>query len=168
MVSIPPCPFAPFDETLSLDNPHYYFMQCAFNEALKAWKSGEIPIGCIAVSNGKIVARSHNLVETNHDATQHAELNILRTLSQQRNNWRLTDITLYVTKEPCPMCSGAIYKARIPMVILGVFDNQQGCLGGRLDFNQHVHLNHTVSIQLESLDGLCEKLLLTFFTSRRT
>lgn len=166
MQFIPKCPFLPFDE--QVDEPtHAFFMKCAYNEALRAWALGEIPIGAIAVFNGEIVARACNQVESMRDATAHAEMQIIREVSQKRSDWRLNDITLYVTKEPCPMCSGAIHKARIPKVIVGVWDTAQGCLGGCINFSQSLRLYHNVNVACESLNGACEDLLLTFFKLRR-
>lgn len=164
---IPKCPFLSFDETVSNSNNDIFFMRCAFNEALKAWDLGEIPIGAVGVINGEIVARAYNCVEAKNDATAHAEMEIIRYLSQKKGDWRLSDLTLYVTKEPCPMCSGAIYKSRIPRVVLGAFDTIQGCLGGRIHFNTILHLYHQVQVDYEPLNGLCEDMIKTFFKLRR-
>ena len=142
-------------------------MRCAFNEALKAWGKGEIPIGAVAIADDKLVARAHNAVETNHDPTAHAEMQLIRELSKKKRDWRLTDVTLYVTKEPCPMCAGAIYKARIPKVVVGVVDRQQGCLGGCLCLHTALRLYHRVSVEVEPLEDACERMLKTFFELRR-
>lgn len=160
------CPFMPFDVSYTRQDD-CFFMQNAYNEALKAWQLGEIPIGAVAVENGKIIARACNLVETNHDATAHAEMEIIRCLSKARGDWRLNGITLYVTKEPCPMCSGAIYKSRISRVVLGVYDTVQGCIGGRIHFNDTLKLYHKLDVAQEGLEGACENLLKTFFDLRR-
>lgn len=166
MQFIPKCPFLPFDER-SDTLTDAFFMKCAYNEAVRAWELGEIPIGSVAVVGGKIVARACNQVENMMDATAHAEMQIIRHLSQKRSDWRLDDVTLYVTKEPCPMCSGAIHKARIPKVVIGVWDKTQGCMGGCLNFSETLRLYHNVEVVCESLDGACEELLLTFFKLRR-
>ena len=166
MTAIPSCPFEFFDENPS-GNSSAYFMRCAFNEALKAWEKGEIPIGAVAIADDKLVARAHNAVETNHDPTAHAEMQLIRELSQKKGDWRLTDVTLYVTKEPCPMCAGAIYKARIPKVVVGVVDRQQGCLGGCLCLHTALRLYHRVSVEVEPLEDACERMLKTFFELRR-
>ena len=163
----PQCPFISFDETEVHTSNDTLFMRCAFNEALKAWNKGEIPIGAIGVINGEIVARAYNRVETEKDATAHAEIEIIRYLAHKKGDWRLSDLTLYVTKEPCPMCSGAIYKSRIPRVVLGAFDPIQGCLGGRIHFNTTLHLYHQVQVDYEPLEGLCEDMIKTFFKLRR-
>jgi len=160
------CSFIPFDVSIETQDD-CFFMKNAYNEALKAWQLGEIPIGAIAVEDGKIIAKACNLVETNHDATSHAEMEIIRYLSNLRGDWRLNGITLYVTKEPCPMCSGAIYKSRISRVVVGVYDAIQGCLGGRIHFNDILKLYHKIEVAQEGLNGTCENLLKTFFELRR-
>lgn len=160
------CPFVPFDVSQEIQEDRF-FMRNAYNQALKAWQLGEIPIGAVAVENGKIIATACNLVETNHDATAHAEMEIIHYLSKMRGDWRLNGITLYVTKESCPMCSGAIYKSRISRVVVGVYDDIQGCLGGRIHFNNILKLYHKIDVSQEGLDGACEKLLKTFFELRR-
>ena len=169
MTFIPTCPFKPWDENTSQknDTATIYFMKCAYNEALKAWENGDIPIGAVAVTQNTIVARSYNKVEQQQCACAHAEINIIQQLSQQIGSWRLDNYTLYVTKEPCPMCSGAIYKARIPQVVIGLKDEEQGCLGGKFFLHEHLRLYHTVSIQYETLQGACKDLLLEFFKQRR-
>ena len=161
----PSCPFLPFDES-HLEVSDRFFMQCAYNEALRAWQLGEIPIGAVAVIDGKIAARSCNLVETRKDATAHAEMEIIRQLSAQKQDWRLNDVKLYVTKEPCPMCSGALYKARVKSVVIGLPDNMQGCLGGRLDFKD-LRMYHKIDVSYEPLGNACDTLLRTFFLLRR-
>ncbi len=164
---IPNCPFMPFDEVYSYESRHRYFMRCAYNEALRAWAMGEIPIGAVGVVGDEIVARSCNLVESKSDATAHAEIELIRKLSCQRCDWRLNDVVLYVTKEPCPMCSGAIYKSRIKQVFIGAYDAFQGCMGGCLHFNHTLRLYHKVEVFVESLSGACEELLTTFFRLKR-
>lgn len=164
---IVPCPFKPFLEHYQPESEQQFFMQCAYNEALKAWALGEIPIGAIAVREQQIVARSHNLVETKQDATCHAEMELLRQLASQQRHWRLNEITIYVTKEPCPMCAGAFYKSRIPKVVIGLHDPFQGCLGGRIHFNTTLRLYHTIEVILEPIQGACETLITTFFQLRR-
>ena len=166
MQFVPKCPFLPFDEQIHKPKDTF-FMKCAYNEALRAWALGEIPIGVVAVVNGEIVARTYNQVEHMQDATAHAEMQIIRDLSQKRSDWRLDDVTLYVTKEPCPMCSGAIHKARIPKVVVGVWDKAQGCMGGCIHFSETLRLYHQINVTCEPLDGACEELLLTFFKLRR-
>ena len=166
MQFVPKCPFSPFNEP-DCPTTDAFFMKCAYNEALRAWELGEIPVGAIAVIDGEIVARACNQVETMRDATAHAEMQIIRHLSQKRSDWRLNDVTLYVTKEPCPMCSGAIHKARIPKVVVGVWDKAQGCIGGCIHFSEVLRLYYRVNVTCEPLDGVCEELLRAFFKLRR-
>lgn len=161
------CPFAPFKARFAYERRHQYFMQCAYNEAIRAWNEGEVPIGAVAVIDDKIVASAYNRVEKDRDATAHAEMSLIRQLSKNFGDWRLSNVTLYITKEPCPMCSGAIYKARISSIYIGLYDEQQGCVGGCCHFNHTVKLNHKLQVYLEPLDGACETLLKTFFKLRR-
>lgn len=164
---VPDCPFFSFNDTFSYKNRHRYFMRCAYDEALKAWAVGEIPIGAVGVVNDRIVAKGHNLVENKKDATAHAEMELIRKLSVQGNDWRLSDVTIYVTKEPCPMCSGAIYKSRIRQIFIGAYDTYQGCMGGCLHFNHALRLYHKIDVFVETLSGACEELLTTFFKLKR-
>ena len=162
---IPLCPFKKF--TFNNDKcDDEYFMKHACNEALKAWAIGEIPIGAIAVIDDKIIARAHNLTERAKNATAHAEMLLINKVSKKIGDWRLSNTTLYVTKEPCPMCSGAIFKSRIKRVVIGLVDERQGCLGGKLNFN-NIPLNHTLITSVTSLNNFCETLLKTFFELRR-
>ena len=161
-------PSAAFDE---------HFMRMALREAEKAAADGEVPTGCVIVeepedfdmppSSVRILGRAHNQAEGLSDATAHAEMLALTAAFQARGNWRLVNTRLYVTKEPCPMCAGAIYKARIPKVVVGVIDRQQGCLGGCLCLHTALRLYHRVSVEVEPLEDACERMLKTFFELRR-
>ena len=144
-----------------------YYMQLALEEARKAAELGEIPIGAVLVHEGEVVCRAHNMRETWQSATAHAEVIVIEEACKKLARWRLSGCTLYVTVEPCPMCSGAIYKSRIPRVVVGAFDAIQGCLGGRIHFNTSLHLYHQVQVAYEPLDGLCEDMIKTFFKLRR-
>jgi tRNA(adenine34) deaminase len=161
----PICPFGTFEES-SIGDP-VSFMRMAYNEAMKAWQEDEIPVGAVAVFEGKVMARTHNRVEQLKNAMAHAEMLVLREISQILDSWRLTGVTLYVTKEPCPMCAGAIFKSRVGKVFVGVSDLQQGCLGGRLDFNLDLALHHTLEVRYVPLGGACEDLIKTYFRLRR-
>jgi tRNA(adenine34) deaminase len=142
-------------------------MRMAYNEALKAWREDEIPVGAVAVFKDKVMARNHNRVEGSKNATAHAEMLVLEETSRILDSWRLTGVTLYVTKEPCPMCAGALFKSRVREVFVGVSDFQQGCLGGRLDFNLDLALHHTLEVRYIPLNGACEDLIRTYFRLRR-
>lgn len=102
------------------------FMEAAYKEALKAYQKGEVPVGCVIVQAGKIVARGHNLRETKQNSLAHAEIIAINKACKKIGFWRLDDVELYVTLEPCPMCTGAILQARIPKVYFGALDRRNG------------------------------------------
>ena len=104
-------------------------MQQALLEARKAYDMGEVPIGAVIVKDGKVIARGHNLRETEKDPTLHAEMVAIREAARYLGGWRLTGCELYVTIEPCPMCAGAIIQARIERVVFGAMDPKAGCAG---------------------------------------
>jgi len=131
---------------------HTKYMQIAINEALLAASEGEIPVGAVLVQNDKIIAQSHNQRELLHDATCHAEINVIRKACSILGNWRLSDCTLYVTLEPCPMCAGAIVNARISKLVYGAPDSQAGGVESIFNITTNKNLNHKVEI----LSGICE------------
>ena len=104
-------------------------MKQAYNEAVKAYEKEEIPVGCVIVKDDVIIARGHNLKETKQLSTAHAEIIAIEKASKKLNNWRLEDCTMYVTLEPCPMCTGAIINSRIKNIYIAVEDNISGCCG---------------------------------------
>lgn len=119
-----------------------YYMQLAIEEAKKAAERGEIPIGAVLVANGEVISAAHNMRETWHDATAHAEMITIIEACAVLERWRLNDATLYVTLEPCPMCAGAIINSRIRRVVYGAADTKAGCCGSVTDlfampFNHH-------------------------------
>lgn len=144
-----------------------FFMGEALRQAQKAFTAEEVPVGAVIVSGGKIIARACNQVETLKDATAHAEIVAITQASSVLDDWRLTDCDLYVTKEPCPMCAGAIVHARLRRVLFGCADPKSGAAGGLLNLLQHPSLNH----QCEIVGGLrqdeCRTLLQSFFSVRR-
>jgi tRNA(adenine34) deaminase len=109
------------------------FMELAIAEAEKAAAENEIPVGAIAVLNGEVIASEHNRMEQLHDATAHAEILLIRKVSSIIGDWRLSDITIYVTKEPCAMCAGALVNARVKRLVYGLPDPRSGCCGSALD-----------------------------------
>ena len=120
----------------------YEYMKEALNEAEKAFRLGEVPIGAVIVRNGEIIARGHNLTETRKDPTAHAEMNAIRQAAERLGGWRLPGCTMYVTCEPCAMCAGAILSARIPRVVYGASDQKFGacksvCSLFDMNFNHH-------------------------------
>ena len=140
-------------------------MLIALQEARKAYKEGEIPVGAIIVKEGKVIGRGHNLKETTKDPTQHAEIVAIRDAVKKIGDWRLNGATIYVTKEPCVMCAGAIIEARIERVVFGMADKEKGALGGK--FNILNILGAKISVEKEILSQESKKLLLSFFENLR-
>src|SRR5208283_1749689 len=136
-------------------------------QAAKAGEAGEVPVGAVVVRAGKIIARAFNQVEALKDATAHAEMLALTQAENAVGDWRLTDCTLYVTKEPCPMCAGAIIHTRLARVVFGAGDPKGGAAGGALNLLQFSTLNHrceiTAGVRLEE----CRALLQAFFAGQR-
>ncbi len=142
-------------------------MQRAIAEAGKAAARNEVPIGCVIVRGDKIIARGHNLRESNQDPTGHAELIAIRIAARKLRSWRLLDTVLYVTLEPCTMCMGAIILARIPTVVFGCFDTKGGAAGSLFDLSNDPRLNHRVELIPRVLESDCSSLLSNFFTELR-
>jgi tRNA(adenine34) deaminase len=144
-----------------------YFMGEALRQAAKAYEAGEVPVGAVVVREGRIIARASNQVETLKDATAHAEMLALTQAESAVGDWRLTDCTLYVTKEPCPMCAGALVHTRVARVVFGANDPKGGAAGGALNLLQFPTLNHrceiTSGLRLEE----CRALLQSFFAEQR-
>ena len=139
-----------------------YFMSLAIEEAQKAAEKREVPIGAVVVKNGEVIARAHNLRENGGGATAHAEILAINEASQKEGGWRLSDCTLYVTLEPCPMCAGAIINARIKEVVIGARDPRAGALGSLLDLNSYP-LGHRVEITDRVLENEGLELIRRFF-----
>jgi tRNA(adenine34) deaminase len=146
---------------------HDYWMALAIAEAAKARAKDEVPIGCVIVGNGKIIARGHNLRESSQDPAAHAELIAIRKAARKLDSWRLLDTTLYVTLEPCIMCMGAIILARIPTVVFGCHDPKGGAAGTLYDLSDDPRLNHRVELVPRVLEGECSSLLSSFFADLR-
>jgi len=156
------------------EETHQHFMQQALNEAVKAAAAGEVPTGCVIVrlskdperTRGKIIARAHNQTELLKDATAHAEMLAITQASSAVGDWRLTDTVLYVTKEPCAMCAGAIILARIPCVVWGLSDPKRG---GHSVFSilAHADLNHRPELIPDIMADECRQLFQDFFRTRR-
>ncbi len=144
-----------------------YFMAEALRQAMKAYECGEVPVGAVAVRNGRIIARAFNQVETLKDATAHAEMLALTQAENAVGDWRLTDCTLYVTKEPCPMCAGAIVHTRLARVVFGAGDPKGGAAGGALNLLQFPTLNHRCEITAGLRMQECRGLLQQFFAQQR-
>ncbi len=144
-----------------------YFMKEALRQARKAYAADEVPVGAVIVRDGTIIARAWNQVELLKDATAHAEMLAITQAEAEVGDWRLTDCDLYVTKEPCPMCAGAIVHARLRRVIFGCGDAKGGAAGGLLNLLQMPQLNHRSEITPGILSAECGGLLKEFFSLRR-
>ena len=143
------------------------FMREALRLALKARAADEVPVGAIVVREGKIISRGCNQAELLKDATAHAEMIALTAAEAAVGDWRLTDSDLYVTKEPCPMCAGAIVHTRIRRVIFGCPDTRAGAGGTVMNLLQHNALNHRCQITSGVLQDECAALLQDFFRKKR-
>jgi tRNA(adenine34) deaminase len=143
------------------------WMKAAIAEAMAAEAIGEVPIGAVIVKDGVIVGRGHNLRETTHDPTAHAEMIAIKQASETLQAWRLTDCDLYVTLEPCPMCAGAIVQSRIRRVVYGTTDPKAGCAGTLMNLLQDDRFNHRTSVASGILQEQCAQLLSGFFRALR-
>lgn len=139
----------------------------ALRLARRAFAADEVPIGAIVVRNGEIIARAWNQVETLKDATAHAEMLAITQAESVVGDWRLTDCDLFVTKEPCPMCAGAIVHARLRRVVFGCPDPKGGAAGGLLNLLQMPELNHRCEVTGEVRAEECARILKDFFLARR-
>src|SRR5258706_15690067 len=135
----------PDEPIIDLQSDHY-FMGEALRQATRGYEAGETPIGAVVVREGRVIARAYNQVELLKDATAHAEMLAVTQAENVVGDWRLTDCTLYVTKEPCPMCAGAIVHVRLARVVFGVGDPKGGGAGGAIKFLQLPFLNHRFDI----------------------
>lgn len=139
------------------------YMTEALLEAEKALAAGEVPIGAVMVRNGEIIARGHNLRNTDKNPLRHAEIDVIDASAKIVGDWRLEDCVLYVTVEPCPMCAGAIVQARIPKVVFGTRNSKAGCAGSVLDVLNEPKLNHQVEIEEGILQPQCSEIMKRFF-----
>jgi len=144
-----------------------YFMQDAIRQAVKAYEADEVPVGAVIARNDRVIARAWNQVEMLNDATAHAEMLALTAAEAAVGDWRLTDCTLYVTKEPCPMCAGAIVHCRLARVVFGAHDPKGGAAGGAMNILQFPSLNHECAITPGIMEPDCRNLLQTFFEKKR-
>ncbi|MEP7015331.1 MAG: tRNA adenosine(34) deaminase TadA [Verrucomicrobiota bacterium] len=154
--------------TISIDtNFDEFFMREALRLAAKAREADEVPIGAVVVRHGKIIGRAYNQVEMLKDATAHAEMLALTQAEAAVGDWRLVDCDLYVTKEPCVMCAGALVHVRMRRVIFGCADPRSGGAGGITNLLQHPALNHSCDITSGILQNECASILQDFFRLQR-
>src|SRR5580693_5102525 len=144
-----------------------FFMGEALRQAARAYEAEETPVGAVIVRAGRIIARAFNQVELLKDATAHAEMLALTQAQEAVGDWRLTDCSLYVTKEPCPMCAGAIVHTRVARVIFGASDPKAGAAGSAMNLLQFPTLNHKCEITSGVREAECRALLQTFFAEQR-
>ena len=160
------CPFEKlFPSQLNRDD--IYYMKLAYNEAINAWREDDVPVGAIVALNGEVIALDHNRVGSTRDPTAHAEILAINKASRHFGDWRLVDSSLYVTKEPCPMCTGAAIMSRIRRVVFATPDPKMGCLGGATNLNNLPQSNHRVEISSGVLEKECRLLLQSFFKKMR-
>ncbi len=146
---------------------HQKYMKAALKEANKAYKLGEVPIGCVIVYEDKIIGRGYNRRNTDKNTLAHAEITAIKKASKIIGDWRLENCTLYVTLEPCQMCSGAIVQARIPHVVIGCMNPKAGCAGSILNILDMKEFNHQVHTTYGVLEEECSQILTTFFKELR-
>ncbi|HOA62046.1 MAG: tRNA adenosine(34) deaminase TadA [Verrucomicrobia bacterium] len=144
-----------------------HFMGEALRQARRAYAQGEVPVGAVVVRGGRIIARAFNQVELLKDATAHAEMLAVTQAQAAVSDWRLMDCTLYATKEPCPMCAGALVHARVRRVVYGAGDPKAGAAGGVMNILQFPSLNHRCEITGGVRAEECRRLLQSFFAERR-
>lgn len=156
----------PEEPIIDLQSDHY-FMGEALRQAARAYQAEEVPIGAVVVREGLIIGRAFNQVELLKDATAHAEMLALTQAEEVVGDWRLNDCTLYVTKEPCPMCAGAVVHTRIARVVFGANDPKAGAAGGVMNLLQFPSLNHRCEITGGVREPECRTLLQNFFLEQR-
>jgi tRNA(adenine34) deaminase len=169
-VAAPKTPACPFDKRFpsQLVRDDAFFMSLAYNQAIDAWREDEVPIGAVVVSAGEVIGAAHNRVEGSGDPTAHAEMLALTQAASKLGDWRLEGTTVYVTKEPCPMCSGAMVMSRVTRVCYAVQDPKMGCLGGAADLSKLPMSNHHFEVTAGGiLEDECRDLIQAFFRQKR-
>lgn len=151
---------------IDLQSDHH-FMGEALRQAAKAYEAEEVPVGAVVVREGRVIARAFNQVELLRDATAHAEMLALTQAEEAVGDWRLVDCTLYVTKEPCPMCAGAVVHVRLARVVYGASDPKVGAAGSALNLLQFPGANHHCAISGGVREPDCRALLQSFFAEQR-
>lgn len=143
------------------------YMKAAIKQAKKAYALDEVPIGCVIVQNGKIIARGYNRRNTDKNTLAHAELSAIKKASKKTGDWRLEDCTMYVTLEPCQMCAGAIVQSRLKKVVIACMNPKAGCAGSVLNLLQMKQFNHQVEMETGILEEECSQMLSNFFKELR-
>lgn len=144
------------------------FMKEALKQAKKAYLLQEVPIGCVIVHEGKIIARGYNRRNTDKNTTSHAEINAIRRASKKLGDWRLEGCTIYITLEPCQMCAGAIVQSRITRAVIGSMNPKAGCAGSVVNLLEMPEFNHQVIVERGVLQQQCSEMLSGFFRELRS
>ena len=152
---------------ITAKNEHIKWMKAAFREAEKAFEQDEVPIGAVVVQNGQIIGRGYNQRESLIDPTAHAEIIAITSAANTIKDWRLKDCQLYVTKEPCPMCAGALVNARINMVIFGMYDEKEGCCGSLYQLCMDNRFKHQLTVKGGIMEDACTLIIQEFFKKQR-
>ncbi len=144
-----------------------YYMSLALKQAEAAYSIGEVPVGAVAVRNGSVIGKAYNQVETLKDATAHAEILVITQASAVIGDWRLSEVTIYVTKEPCPMCAGAMVNAKLSTICFGMSDSKFGACGGAVDITNFETSLHQVNVRSGILNMECTEMFKSFFREVR-
>ena len=153
--------------SIDIKNKRLEWMKVAFREAEKAFEDEEVPIGAVVVKRGKVIGRGYNQTETLKDATAHAEMIAITSAASSLGDWRLEDCTLYVTKEPCLMCSGAIVNSRIKMVVFGAYDKDHGCASSLYQLCSSPKFPHRAAVRGGVMEEECRRIIQGFFEIQR-
>jgi tRNA(adenine34) deaminase len=167
MPEIQSCPF-PKIHPSQLNRNDEFFMALAYNQAIDAWREDEVPVGAVIELGGEVIAAAHNQVIQACDATAHAEILAITQASRAMEDWRLVGATLYVTKEPCPMCSGAAILSRLSRVVYAFADSKMGCLGGAMDVNTLKESWNHFETKTGVMEQECRTLVQSFFELKRS
>ena len=146
---------------------HEKWMKSAFREAEKAFEKGEVPIGAVVVKKGQIIGRGYNQCESLTDPTAHAEIIAITSAANTIKDWRLKDCSLYVTKEPCPMCAGALVNARITLLGFGMYDEKEGCCGSLYQLCRDTRFKHQLTVKGGIMEDSCTLMIQEFFKKQR-
>lgn len=161
-----PCPFPKLYPSQLIRDDTFY-MSLAYNQAIKAWEADEVPVGAVIEYGGDIVGAAYNQVDTMKDPTAHAEILAITQAANAIGDWRLNACRLYVTKEPCPMCSGAAIMARLGEVVFAVGDPKMGYLGGAISAHKTPTLNHRLTVRSGVMEAECRDILQAYFKRKR-
>lgn len=149
------------------DRGHGFYMKEAIRQAKKAEALMEVPIGCVIVYEGRIIARGYNRRNTDKNTISHAEMNAIKKASKKLGDWRLEGCTMYITLEPCQMCAGAIVQARVSEVVIGSMNPKAGCAGSILNLLEMPQFNHQVQVTRGVMEEECSQMLSEFFRKLR-